>query len=130
MFQDRSTNSETKNNLRYLARDMYISRTMTPQFPTRSHLTHLPPCMLHAHSSQQSMQQHSSGARAQCELLAGARPRLSVRLVCSGCSLLGSPNAAGLVATGGAAAVEQATALISSIGTGGRARRRGISLSS
>jgi len=58
MFQDRSTNSETKNNLRYLARDMYISRTMTPQFPTRSHLTPLPPCMLRTHSSQsqQSMQ--------------------------------------------------------------------------
>jgi len=73
---------------------------------------------------------HSSGARAQCELLAGGRPRarLSVRLVRSGCSLVGSPNAGQVAAGAAAAVVEQATALISSIGTERRARRRGIFL--
>ena len=122
MFQDRSTNSKAKNNLikipskrhAYISdHDASIPHALTPHTSASMHAPRAQLAAKHA-------AQHSSGGRAQCELLAGGRPRLSVRLVCSGCSL-GSPNVAGQVATG-AAAVEQATAL-SSIGTGRRARR-------
>ena len=130
MFQDRSTNSKAKNNLikipskrhAYISdHDASIPHALTPHTSASMHAPHAQLAVAAKHAAQ-----HSSGGRAQCELLAGGRPRLSVRLVCSGCSL-GSPNAAGQVATG-AAAVEQAAAALSSIGTG--RRTRGIFLSS
>uniref|UniRef100_A0A0A9BP37 Uncharacterized protein n=1 Tax=Arundo donax TaxID=35708 RepID=A0A0A9BP37_ARUDO len=50
--------------LRYL--EMYISRTMTPQFPTPSHTARLPPC---------STQLAEQSRRAWCESSMRAAPR-------------------------------------------------------